>query len=57
MRTKLESTINQQSVKREEALETKRGIKREPDEEVDEILASAHIKKAKILEVIDLSGD
>ncbi|KAL9604949.1 MAG: hypothetical protein Q9219_000137 [cf. Caloplaca sp. 3 TL-2023] len=52
-RTKLESTIAEQ-IKREWDPNYERPVKRERDDELDEILASAHVKKPGIVETIDL---
>ncbi|KAL9004868.1 MAG: hypothetical protein Q9188_002329 [Gyalolechia gomerana] len=56
-RTKLESTIARQRIKHEQDIKQERPIKREKDEEMDEILASARVKKPKRAETIDLSDD
>ncbi|KAL8953218.1 MAG: hypothetical protein Q9222_000917 [Ikaeria aurantiellina] len=43
------------AVKQEPGIKHEQGIKRERDEEMEDILASAYVKKPKVVEIIDLS--
>ncbi|KAL8718247.1 MAG: hypothetical protein Q9225_004585 [Loekoesia sp. 1 TL-2023] len=57
IRTKLESTIAEQRIKHEHGIKQEPGVKRGRDEETEEILASAYVKRAKRAETIDLSDE
>ncbi|KAL8861232.1 MAG: hypothetical protein Q9178_002448 [Gyalolechia marmorata] len=52
---KLESTLVQQHIKQEKGVKQENGVKRERDPEMEEILASAYVKKPKTAETVDLS--
>ncbi|KAL8648260.1 MAG: hypothetical protein Q9226_006064 [Calogaya cf. arnoldii] len=54
-KSKLESTLAEQNIKSEQEVKPETGVKRERDEEVDEILASAYTKNAKPATAVDLT--